>query len=233
MTTSLSYCYRSITPFSIVGIDIMLNLTSSRHREIGRATLGLVICLIAAPLLAGCATAVDDTDDGVAQEGGSSMGDTEVADDGQSTPTRAFPGITSCEQVGGVIPFFVSGMTLFGESIAEDGVLCQWSAPDNGPFVSVTVSAADDIPTQDVVAMQSKMLHLTATPIDDPRLDGVSGLGVRWTTDGAADSPGYSNVYVPGVSIELHDGRRDSSGSESYAPADDTTVAVALAVLTL
>jgi len=210
----------------------MLNLTSSRRRAIGRATFGLATFLVAAPLLAGCAPAVDDTGDGGAPEDGVSMGDTDVADDAESAPTRPFPHITSCEQVAGVIPFFVSGMTLFGESIAEDGVLCQWSAPDDGPFASVTVSAADDIPTQDVLAMQGKMLHLTATPIDDPRLAGVNGLGVRWTTDGAADSPGYSNVYVPGVSIELHDGRRDDSGSESYAPADDTTVAVALAVLT-
>ncbi|REC96861.1 hypothetical protein DEU35_2610 [Microbacterium sp. AG157] len=210
-----------------------LDLTPFRHHPIGRATAGLVTCVIATSLLAGCATAVDDTGDSLAPDHAASTDDTGTSDDAATDSTRPFPHITSCEQVTGVIPSFVSGMTLVGESIADDGVLCQWSAPDDGPFASVTVSAADDIPTRDALAMQGKMLHLTATPIDDPRLDGVGGLGIRWTTDGAAGSPGYSNVYVPGVSIELHDGRHDDSGSESYAPADDITVTVALAVLGL
>ncbi|MDQ1113629.1 hypothetical protein QE418_003077 [Microbacterium testaceum] len=210
-----------------------LDLPPFRHHPIGRLAAGLTTCVIAAALLAGCATAADVSGDSFTPDDTGSIDDTGISGDAGSASTRPFPHITSCEQVTDVIPSFVSGMTLVGESIADDGVLCQWSAPDDGPFASVTVSAADDIPTRDALAMQGKMLHLTPTPIDDPRLDGVSGLGIRWTTDGAADSPGYSNVYVPGVSIELHDGRHDDSGSESYAPADDTTVTVALAVLGL
>lgn len=210
------------------------NQILTRRRAASRATTALAACLVGASLLAGCAIAIDDTHDALTPGEDSSSNDMDVSD-GVGTPstTTPFPRITSCDQVAGALASFVSGMTLVGESIADDGVLCQWAAPDEGPFASLTVAAADDVPTRDALEMQGTMLHLTPTRIDDPRLDGVRGLGVRWTTDGAPDSPGYSNVYVPGVSIELHDGRRGGSGAESYAPSDDTTVSVALAVLGL
>lgn len=200
----------------------------------------LAACLLGVALLSGCAPVNDRSADGGASapddSSASAPSDSGGEDDsgsGDGGATVTFPRITSCDQVAGAASALVQGMPLIGDSIADDGVLCQWSMPDDGPFASVTVQENTSVPTSDDLALQAKMLHLTPTPISDPRLAAMNAVAIRWTTDGSADAPGYSTVYVPGVSVEFHAGRHNADGPQSYAPADDTTVDAALAVLAL
>lgn len=207
---------------------------------IARVPAILAACALGVALLSGCAP-VDHqaanggspTHDDSSASVPSDPGEGDGGDSGEGGATVAFPRITSCDQVAAATSALVQGMPLVGDSIADDGVLCQWSMPDDGPFASVTVQENTSVPTSDDLALQAKMLHLTPTPISDPRLAAMNAVAIRWTTDGSADAPGYSTVYVPGVSVELHAGRHNADGPQSYAPADDTTVDAALAVLAL
>ena len=174
-------------------------------------------------LLSGCAAAgVSPSDDNAADDTG----------DGDAVATAPFPGITSCEQVTAAIPGFVEGMSLVGDSVDDGAVMCMWAAPEGGPYASILISQ-NDMPTDEQATAGAKMLNLQATSFTDARLSDLGGVGWRWTADGSPDTTGYSTVYGPGVSVEIHRGKDGPDGDTSYAPADSEAIDVTLAVLKL
>jgi len=146
--------------------------------------------------------------------------------------TVPFPHVTSCDEVTGAIPGFTQGMSLVGETVSDDAVMCMWAAPEGGPYASILISQ-NTMPSEEDAKTGAKILNLRATSFTNPELSGLGGVGWRWTADGGPDSTGYSTVYVPGVSVEIHRGKDGPDGDTSYAPADTEAIDVTLAILKL
>ncbi|BAJ75562.1 predicted NADH:ubiquinone oxidoreductase, subunit RnfD [Microbacterium testaceum StLB037] len=166
---------------------------------------------------------------------GSPPSDDDAVDDsgdGDSVASVPFPGITSCDQVTAAIPGFVGSMSLVGDSVDDGSVMCMWAAPEGGPYASILISQ-NTMPTDEEAKTGAKMINLQATSFTSPELSGLGGVGWRWTADGGPDTTGYSTVYVPGVSVEIHRGKDGPDGDTSYAPADTEAIDVTLAILKL
>lgn len=183
----------------------------------------LIASLAGIALLSGCTSQTlpapdDDTVD-----------DTAPSEAAAAVP---FPHVTSCDEVTGAIPGFTQGMSLVGDSVSDDAVMCMWAAPEGGTYASILISQ-NTMPSDEDAEAGAKILNLQATSFTSPELSGLGGVGWRWTADGGPDSTGYSTVYVPGVSVEIHRGKDGPDGDTSYAPADTEAIDVTLAILKL
>lgn len=179
--------------------------------------------LVGLALLSGCAvTGSPPSDDDAVDDSG----------DGDSVASVPFPGITSCDQVTAAIPGFVGSMSLVGDSVDDGAVMCMWAEPEPGPYASILISQ-NTMPTDEQAETGAEMLNLQATSFTSPELSGLRGVGWRWTADGGPDSVGYSTVYVPGVSVEIHRGKDGPDRDTSYAPADTEAIDITLAILKL
>lgn len=188
-----------------------------------RRSEALVASLLGLALLSGCSsTAAEPPSQDIADED----------DDDGAGATVPFPHVTSCDQVTAAIPDFTHGMDLVGETVGDDAVMCLWAAPEGGPYASILIGQ-NTMPTEEEAAAAAKMLQLQSTYFTNPQLSGLGGAAARWTADGSPDTTGYTTVFVPGVSVEIHRGKNGPDGDTSYAPDDTEAIDVALAILKL
>jgi hypothetical protein len=166
---------------------------------------------------------------------GAQAPDEDPADDAvddQAGATVSFPHVTSCGEVTAAVPAFAADMDLVGESVQDNAVMCMWAAPEGGPYASILI-AQNTMPTEQESAAGAKMLNLESTYFTNAQLSALGGAATRWTADGSPDTTGYTTVYVPGVSVEIHRGEDGPDGDTSYAPDDTEAIDVALAILKL
>ncbi|WZH36418.1 MAG: hypothetical protein PIR02_16895 [Microbacterium enclense] len=189
----------------------------------GRRSEILIASLLSLALLSGCSAI------------GAQTPEEDPADDAvddQVGATVPFPRVTSCDEVTAAIPAFAVDMDLVGEAVDDSGIMCLWAAPEGGPSASILV-AQNTMPTEEESAAAAKMINLESTYFTNPQLSALGGVATRWTADGSPDTVGYTTVYVPGVSVEMHRGEDGPDGDTSYAPDDTEAIDVALAILKL